>query len=62
MARERMPDPRGDLFGELELIRKIDRFFDRVLYYVLRGYEENSPHHLAAAASAPGAGRPPFAP
>lgn len=28
-----------NLFGELELLRQLDRFFDRALYYATEGYE-----------------------
>lgn len=30
----------GEIFGELELLRHLDRFFDRALYYATKGYEE----------------------
>lgn len=29
-----------NVFGELELLRLLDQFFDRALYYATEGYEE----------------------
>jgi hypothetical protein len=31
-----------ELYGELEFLVTLDRFFDRALYYVLIGYEQNA--------------------
>ncbi len=30
-----------NVFGELEFLRLLDQFFDRVLYYAAEGYEES---------------------
>ena len=29
-----------NVFGELELLRLLDQFFDRAVYYATEGYEE----------------------
>jgi hypothetical protein len=39
LQSERLADQALDLFGELELLRQIDHFFDRALLYAARGYE-----------------------
>jgi hypothetical protein len=42
METQRMADEALDLFGHLELLRKIDHFFDRALYYAARAYEQQT--------------------
>jgi hypothetical protein len=39
LERHGVPDKPGDLYGELDLLRHLDRFFDRALYYAAEGYE-----------------------
>ncbi len=39
LQREAVVDRVIELFGELELIRMLDRFFDSALYYATVGYE-----------------------
>jgi hypothetical protein len=41
MESERV-DRELDLYGELDLLRRIDRFFDRALYYAATAYEESA--------------------
>ena len=50
MERERVADEALDLFGHLELLRKIDHFFDRALYYAAGAYEQQSTEHALAQA------------
>lgn len=38
-----------ELFGEMELFRLLDQFFDRALYYAASGYEQTSRGNAAAA-------------
>jgi hypothetical protein len=38
-----------ELFGEMELFRLLDQFFDRALYYAATGYEQSQRGHAAAA-------------
>jgi hypothetical protein len=33
-------DKPGEIFGELELLRHLEQFFDRAVYYAVRGYKE----------------------
>jgi hypothetical protein len=51
MQSERLADQVLDLFGELELVRMIDQFFDRALYYAARGYEQQQVRRVAAGAN-----------
>jgi hypothetical protein len=39
LERHGVPDKPGDLYGELDLLRHLDRFFDRALFYAAEGYE-----------------------
>lgn len=39
-----------ELFGEMELFRLLDQFFDRALYYAASGYEQARRGNAAAAA------------
>ncbi|MFN3325609.1 MAG: hypothetical protein ACK5AZ_19100 [Bryobacteraceae bacterium] len=45
-----LPETSVDLYGELELIRAIDGFFDEVVYSVVRGYQAAQRKAAAAAA------------
>lgn len=38
----------SQIFGELELTQMVDQFFDRALYYAVRGHERAREAHLAA--------------
>ncbi len=40
LQREGMGEHALDLLGEVELLRMLDQFFDRALYFALLGYEE----------------------
>ena len=40
-----------DLIGEMELVRSLEQFFDRALYYAAIGYEQVWKNELAAASS-----------
>jgi hypothetical protein len=42
LERQGVLDKPGEIFGELELLRHLDRFFDRALYYATKGYEEEA--------------------
>jgi hypothetical protein len=49
-----------EIFGEMELLRLLDQFFDRAICYTAEGYEAAklaamSPHRPAARRSAPAA-------
>jgi hypothetical protein len=37
-----------DLIGEMELVRSLEQFFDRALYYAVIGYEQVWKSELAA--------------
>jgi len=38
----------AQIFGELELTQMVEQFFDRAIYYAVRGHEEVGQEHLAA--------------
>ncbi len=40
-----------DLIGEMELVRSLEQFFDRALYYAAIGYEQVRASELAAASA-----------
>lgn len=40
LRSEAAVDTALELFGEIELLRALDRFFDRALYYAVSGYEQ----------------------
>jgi hypothetical protein len=40
LERQGVLEKPGEIFGELELLRHLDRFFDRALFYATKGYEE----------------------
>ena len=41
-----------EIFGELELLRLLDQFFDRAICYCVEGYENARPEHLSAVRAA----------
>ncbi len=42
LQREGVGEHALDLLGEVELLRMLDQFFDRALYFALLGYEEGA--------------------
>jgi hypothetical protein len=46
-----------ELLGELELLRNLERFFDRAIYFAAVGYESASAHEAAHRGAAPAAAR-----
>lgn len=40
LKSEALPDSPLEIFGELELLERVDQFFDRATVSVVRGYEE----------------------
>ena len=46
LDREGLYGGAASVFGELELLRLLDQFFDRALYFATEGYEEARPHAL----------------
>ena len=51
MQGERLADQVLELFGELELLWRVDHFFDRALHCSARAYEEHSSRPLTLAAA-----------
>lgn len=52
ISREILFDHSFELLQELELLQRVERFFDRASYYMAVGYESHHvPHHKAAAGS-----------
>ena len=49
LQREAYADRPVELFGELELMRVLDQFFDRAAYYAVVGYEHARNHKGEAA-------------
>jgi hypothetical protein len=48
---ERLADQVLELFGELELLWRVDHFFDRAVHASARAYEEHAVHPLSLAAA-----------
>ncbi len=48
LQRESLLDRPFEVFGELELLRMLDQFFDRAIYYGLIGYQHHTSLHEAA--------------
>ena len=44
---ERLEEKFVNIYGELQLIRQVDRFFDRALYYASRAYEQREAERRA---------------
>jgi hypothetical protein len=51
LKSERFTEELVDLYGELELFRQIDHFFDRALYYAARAYEHEAAQRATHARS-----------
>ena len=52
MQSERLADQVLELFGELELLWRVDHFFDRALHCSARAYEEHAARPVSALAAA----------
>jgi hypothetical protein len=48
LRRESLADHAMDLFNELEFMQLLDGFFDRAVYYAVRGYESAKSSRAAA--------------
>ncbi len=48
LQRESLVDRPFELYGELELLRLLDQFFDRALYYGVLGYQQHVAFEEAA--------------
>jgi hypothetical protein len=48
LRRESLADHAMDLFNELEFMQLLDGFFDRAIYYAVRGYEQAKSSRAAA--------------
>jgi hypothetical protein len=48
LQREAIAERAIDLFGELELLRLLEQFFDRAMYYASVGFERSGTHAKAA--------------
>jgi hypothetical protein len=48
LRRESLADHALDLFNELEFMQLLDGFFDRAVYYAVRGYESAKTARVAA--------------
>ena len=53
LAREGMHGTAESVFGELELLRSLDQFFDRAIYHGIAGYERAAAHAAGFHAAAP---------
>ncbi len=49
LRRETFSDNSLELFGHLELVRMLDQFFDKVVYYTAVGYEREAQRNGRAA-------------
>ncbi|MBZ5722116.1 MAG: hypothetical protein LAO03_17220 [Acidobacteriia bacterium] len=47
LDREGVHGGAQDVFGELELLRSLDQFFDRAVYFAAAGYEDARHGHVA---------------
>ena len=48
LQRESLLDRPFELYGELELLRMLDQFFDRAAYYGILGYQQYAAMERAA--------------
>ncbi len=46
--RETNLESTAEIFGELELMQMVEQFFDRAIYYAVRGHEGVGQEHLVA--------------
>lgn len=48
LKRDEILESASQIFGELELVQMVDQFFDRAMYYAVRGHERVREARLAA--------------
>jgi len=53
VERETLLDTPGDFWGGIQLLRKMDQFFDRALYFVIIGYETTRKDDIGKLAAVP---------